>query len=307
MSSGPEPQCPCCGAANPRNLGRLPDSAWFAGELLGTPLPGGHLFRCLACHLKFRLPVLSEDAYQHHYDNARTTTWAREMPRPDWNLVAAHVHGYLPTGGRVLDFGCYSGGLLAQLDARLERHGVEVNGTAAALAAARTGTQVWPSLDAIPPSMKFDAILAVDVVEHFVDPARLLDRLADRLGDRGIIVITTGDADNRWWNRFGANWWYCAFPEHVAFASSGWITQAATTRRFTMLRCDYFRYGELSGVQRALGFVAMLAYGLLPRVVLRIRSALRSILGKPGSAGAPGAGVVSDHLLIVLKRVEPGP
>lgn len=65
------------------------------------------------------------------YDNEETSTWSAEILRPDLGLNIDHIHKYGSQGGRVLDFGCYSGKLLARLDSSYKRYGVETNRAAA--------------------------------------------------------------------------------------------------------------------------------------------------------------------------------
>ncbi len=110
---------------------------------------------------------------------------------------SAAVEGLRP-GRRVLDIGCGQGlghELLAPDFA--EVHGVD--GTEAALERARArGTRVARvdlEAEALPyPDAHFDAILCLDVVEHLVDPARLVREIARMLQPGGQAVVTTPNA-----------------------------------------------------------------------------------------------------------------
>lgn len=195
--TGLTPRCPSCGTTNPTCVGRLPDSEWFSGTRLTHPLPGGYLYRCRECRLKFRYPIQTSATYSALYDNAKTNTWQSNTLRPDWDLIIEQIKAHAPLGGRVLDFGCYSGGLLSKLDRHYERFGVEVNHDAACVAEQTAHAQVWNSLHEIPSDVRFTAIVLSDVIEHVPDRGALLNILASRLANNGIVLVTTGDANAR--------------------------------------------------------------------------------------------------------------
>lgn len=291
--------CPCCGDDNVRQLGKLPDSNWFAGKHLEHALPGGNLYRCHSCQLKFRYPVQDPATYHLLYDNAAITTWSADATRPDWNLIIGCVREHLPLGGRVLDFGCYSGGLLTQLGSDYERYGVEINNAAATAASEVLHGRIWPTADDIPKDSRFDAIIVADVIEHMANPMQFIEKLTTLLTDRGIIIITTGDADNFLWDRFGANWWYCFYPEHISFLSASWLNFLSMATGLSVVRCDTFHYRERSSVAET--FFACF-YGLFPSIYLRLGSLLNKLTGHPSMTSVPGNGVSADHLFIVLTR-----
>lgn len=294
--------CPSCGNDSLSLLGGLPDARWFAGRQLARTLRGGDLYRCSHCTLKFRYPVLETAFYDEMYDNAGTSTWHMETSRPDWDLISAYINGHKPLGGSVLDFGCYCGGMLARLDQKYQLHGVEINRAAAAIASERTRAMVWPSLQDVPESSLFDVIIATDVVEHVQNPASLIDRLGGLLSEDGVLILTTGDANNDLWSRFGANWWYCFHPEHIAFISRTWIDRMADDLGLSVLQCDTFRYRRLGTIRLLFEIVLTYWYGLLPNLYLQMGNLLKKALGRPEMTSVPGNGVSADHILIVLAR-----
>ncbi len=292
--------CPTCQSRDPTLLGKLPDSDCFAGKKLLQALPGGWLYRCTRCRLKFRYPLQAAETYHALYDNAETKAWPATTPRPDWDLAIAQIDAVKPRGGRILDFGCYTGGLLSRLDARHERFGVEVNRSAARVARETSGAEVWPSIEEIP-AERFDVIVVADVVEHVPDPRSLLELLATRLVADGVVIFTTGDADNALWNRFGANWWYCFYPEHIAFVSRAWVELVLCRQGWEMLHCERFRYRRLGPLRRLLELAFACAYGLQPRVYLYVRNLLRRWCSLHPMSSVAGNGASADHLLIVAR------
>lgn len=303
--SAPSPSCPSCGANLPNLLGKLPDNEWFAGKKLERPLRGGSLYRCAQCLLKFRFPLADAATYHALYDNAETTTWSAISARPDWDLILSQIDALKPQGGSVLDFGCYSGGLLARLDSRHERYGIEVNRGAARVTQERTGAQVWSGLGEIPSGLRFDIIVIADVIEHLPNPLDLLERLGARLAEDGVIIITTGDADARLWNRFGSNWWYCFYPEHIVFVSCAWAGRALPPKGWSILLCQSFQYHHFGRGKRAIEYALTCAYGLAPRLFLYVGNTLKRWFGRGAMTSVPGNGVSADHLLIAVTRNRP--
>lgn len=296
--------CPSCASEELVEVGRLPDSRWFAGKRLEKPLSGGWLFRCSACGLKFRNPANVDAVNSRLYNNETTATWVADDARVDWDLIVRFVSEELPQGGKVLDFGCYTGGLLKRLGTRHERYGIEVNQVAADIASQSIGRDLWPSIDDIPNDLHFDIVIAADVIEHFANPMSLIEQLTSRLSENGVLIVTTGDANNYLWNRFGANWWYCFYPEHIAFVSRNWLHHIAKDAGISVVRCESFCYKKLGLARRVSDLVQTYFYGIFPNAYLALAKLFLKLAGRPDLESIPGAGLSRDHLFIVLSRTN---
>jgi SAM-dependent methyltransferase len=231
-----------------------------------------------------------------------TTTWQADASRPDWELVTTYVSQTQTQGAKVLDFGCYTGGLLEQLGPQYQRYGIEINRGAAAAASQHIGQNVWSSVDEIPSGLQFDAVIATDVVEHVTNPLLLIEQLSSRLSDNGLLIITTGDADNYLWNRFGANWWYCFYPDHISFLSRSWLDHVSDVAAVSVVNCESFRYHNSGLVHRFLDLVFVYWYGWFPSTFLHFGRLLSKLRGRPALTSLPGVGVSRDHLFIVLRK-----
>ena len=108
--------------------------------------------------------------------------------------IADHALRLLPAGGRVLDIGCASGGLLALLRPRAGHlAGLELSPTAAR-AAAQIGDEVVcgaladPALPFEPGT--FDLVVLADVLEHLADPHAGLARAAAWCRPGGAVLVS---------------------------------------------------------------------------------------------------------------------
>jgi SAM-dependent methyltransferase len=283
----------------------LPDSQWFAGKHLEDPLHGGFLFRCQRCCLKFRFPGESEQRYRQLYDNSVVTTWPEDTDRADWNLLVRYLSKRLPKGASVLDFGCYTGGLLSRLDDDFQKFGIEINEQAALMAAARAKATLWPSLKEIPQGCRFDAIIASDVIEHMANPRQFLEEISSHLNSGGFLILTTGDANNSNWNRFGANWWYCFYPEHISFISRAWLDNSVQSVGLRVHHCKTFRYAKLTRARMIRDGLLAYLYGFFPRTYLGIKNRFEAAIKTGRSRGVPGNGISRDHLFVVLRPKVP--
>ncbi len=204
----------------------------------------------------------------------------------------------------MLDFGCYTGGLLSQLGAQYQRNGVEVNRAAANVASQNIGSNVWSSIDEIPDELRFDVVIATDVIEHVTNPMLLVEQFTSKLSKDGVLILTTGDADNSLWNRFGANWWYCYYPEHIVFISRDWLQYISKAAGVVVVRCEVFRYFKFRLLGHIVNWMLTYFYGVFPTAFLGLVRLLRKMLGRQSSTSIPGAGISRDHLFAVLRRAE---
>ena len=108
--------------------------------------------------------------------------------------IAEHALRLLPPGGRVLDVGCASGGLLALLRDRAGHlAGLELSATAARAAAEIGDHVVQGALEdpGLPfAAGSFDLVVLADVIEHLADPADGLARAVGWCRPGGAVLVS---------------------------------------------------------------------------------------------------------------------
>ena len=116
-----------------------------------------------------------------------------ESPGSTHNLVL----GLVEPGSRVLEFGPSTGYMTQALRERLNASvvGVELNAEAAQLAAVHServliGDAEELDLEAELGGERFDAVLFADVLEHLREPARLLRRVRQFVGEGGVVIAS---------------------------------------------------------------------------------------------------------------------
>ena len=117
----------------------------------------------------------------------------------DNDVVASTVGHLLPAGGRLLDVGCGSGGLLLALAGQAGfRAGVELSKVAAERAAGVADHVVNAAIptDLPFPPASFDVVVCADILEHLPDPVAGLRWAASWCRPSGVVVISVPNVAN---------------------------------------------------------------------------------------------------------------
>ena len=289
MRHNPTPMCRGCSQFNCESLGQLPDCSEFAGLALSTHIPGGILYRCRRCALVFRSPILTVQEYGQLYARAAGQGWTPKpwTRRNDRALLRNYIEMQYPKGARVLDIGCYTGEFLSSLPVKYEKFGIEKS-VKAVQECHKNGIKIVGGdlyeIDLL--AQRFDVVVAMDVIEHVLNPNQFLKNALALLFNSGTVLITTGDADNPIWLNEKNAFWYCAPAEHISFISRRWLKTNSNTSQFRIAHMQNFRYET-------------------PRywktIAIRCLSSLYSLLGRrPHPMWT--AHVSEDHLFAAIRQ-----
>ena len=185
--------------------------------------------RCESCGFYFLSPRPTEAAmlsvYQHngYYDDAWKDgyeDYSRQETalRLTFRRLMKTLNRQGLTGGSLLEVGCGFGFLLDEARPWFNsRHGSDFSPKAVALAGPRADRVFLGGVAAISPELRYDVIIANQVIEHVYQPADFVRALKERLNPGGVLVLATPHMGSLWRVLMGRRWPSFKLPEHVLY------------------------------------------------------------------------------------------
>lgn len=229
--------CLDCGGGLKTQLRGLEDSRFGA--------PGSYdIAVCAACGMEQTVPRPSADAltalYEAHYNfggggeesrygRLRQALFDSKLYRL-WLAIDGDVsfHGAIaePTGQRLLDVGCNEGrGLALYRDNGFEVEGLELNRVAAERARMRGFTVHGEAPGDYRPAKPYDVVVLSNVLEHALDPRRMLTHIRRMLVAGGALWVSCPNSES-WLRRlFGRHWINWHVPYHITHFSAATLTR----------------------------------------------------------------------------------
>lgn len=302
-------QCPSCHGSNTVSLGRIPDARAFAGRRLEQKIPGGELFWCGNCLLRFRYPQLSKQELDHLYRLGATKHWERSIDsRTDWSIAKAFIASNLKNSSSVLDVGCFAGGFLRALDESIKKFGIEIHQDSARIAQRNSITIIGADFQEIDKHVGcFDMVVAFDVIEHTSDPYQFLTQLVAATRAGGWIVVSSGNSECLSWKLMGARYWYCSNAEHLSFVSDQWCRKAAIRLGLELHEMHFFSHDKVRVGSWTRDVVFNLGYMLCPKIFGYLRYRFGNAKGEKGRAldldDPPPWTTARDHVAFILRKI----
>lgn len=199
------------------------------GERVSSGPPRGRFryVRCQSCGLLASDPLPAEQEIETHYrqrfasGNYDVGVRYRDRYRSVHEQMADWM-GPRP-GERALDIGTFTGGLLEVLAERgVDVHGVELQEEAVAIANERLdGRVVVADIhgSAFPPG-PYDIVSMIAVIEHVLDPRKMVARARELLRPGGRIYLETPDAGSLPARAMRAHWPPLVPVEHIYLFSA---------------------------------------------------------------------------------------
>jgi SAM-dependent methyltransferase len=139
--------------------------------------------------------------------------------------------------GDLLEVGCAYGYFLVEAKKCFKVTGLEVNAALAAKVEQDLNIKVYGgSFETTHFEGKcFDAIVALDVIEHIKDPKSFIVKCAELLKKDGYLFIETLDIGSLLPRLQGENWRLVHPPEHLSYFSYGTLSKLLTDNGFTLV------------------------------------------------------------------------
>jgi 2-polyprenyl-3-methyl-5-hydroxy-6-metoxy-1,4-benzoquinol methylase len=168
------------------------------------------VLRCEACSHAFCAPVPPDIA--GHYEDVVDEEYLRHAGSRNASAMSllSTLGRYCPSG-RLLDIGCATGDFLwAAHERGYLVEGLELSQWSSRLARERGLTVHQEYLDGFAPKHRgeYDLVTLWGVIEHFANPRREIQNIAELLRPGGIVAIWTGNVNSVTSRLLGRKWWY---------------------------------------------------------------------------------------------------
>jgi glycosyltransferase involved in cell wall biosynthesis/2-polyprenyl-3-methyl-5-hydroxy-6-metoxy-1,4-benzoquinol methylase len=154
------------------------------------------IVKCTSCGMVSARPTLGQDEILQRYGEVVDENYlSQEVGRRElFEWVLDVIAGYYVPGGRLFEVGSNVGLFLATArDRGWEARGIEPSRWAVQVARERFQVDIeqLPLEELDQAAERSDAVVLLDVLEHFVDPLEALRRLRFVVDDEGILVLST--------------------------------------------------------------------------------------------------------------------
>ena len=143
------------------------------------------------------------------------------------------------SSGKLLELGCAYGFFLAEAIAFFEVQGIEVSDSAVRFCRSRGFDVEQGTLTAeyVGRSAPFDAVVMLDVVEHLMEPDRVMELVHRAMKPGGKLMLTTGDWESGLSRIMGRNWRLMTPPQHTFFFSPRTMSAMLERVGFDVIAC----------------------------------------------------------------------
>lgn len=199
-------------------------------QLFNFAYRGYQYFKCTSCGLVTTYPYPDHLEIEAHYakkfDNGNYSllrTFSKEYLLV-YNKFAEIIEQKLKfsqkeVGGiKILDIGCFTGDFLEILNEKgADVYGLELQDRAVEIANMKLPGRVYKA-DVMSndfPALEFDVVSLFGLIEHVVDPIKLLKRSSELLKKDGLIILQTPDSNSFMAKIMGKYWPPYAPIEHI--------------------------------------------------------------------------------------------
>jgi SAM-dependent methyltransferase len=297
--------CPACGGSTNVQVGQ--EATAFDSVVRGKAFhqPAYAIRSCEGCGLYFKSRTVTLESLTDYYARLECETFEHEGNFPTDHILQRTLE-CLPSGSKVLDFGCSTGRILKSQTGRLNCFGVEVNEAAAVIARERGIRIISEQQLRAGKPRDFDAILLTDVYEHLPRPVELVEMLVALIKPGGWLAIVTGCADAISTRDRIGEFWYFRLPGHLHMLSErhlDWLAASVGFRLDVLHRCSHYDTPLKDRLRQSAQSFAYSQFRRPPRrgltALLRVVPLLNRAERWPS---APALTYAPDHVVAVLRK-----
>lgn len=307
----PRHSCPACGGSEQRPLAKRTGfsvAERFPSGLARLPaeiLRVRRLVGCVACGLWYYTHIPDVKAVIELLDDPSAMHLRElESSRQSFGRALAAIDRLAPRRGRVLEIGPGRNGLLSKLPHSWGRFAVEpVPAAADKVDADHVYTGPLEELDL--PQQYFSSIVALDVFEHFQEPALAMQKAAGALEPGGILLIETGTTDAFMARLFRSGWYYLNHLEHFQAFNARALQLLCERHSLAILELSRVTHTTVSVRLRMRSLVAVTSFGVLTAAG-RYSGVWQLVSGRLGRADArppSSIAIERDHVFLVAAKL----
>ncbi len=184
--------------------------------------------------------------------------------------------------GALLEVGAGLGYLLSEATPYFDSlSGVEMSEEARQKAAALSEATLYPDLESLDASDRYECIIATHVIEHVYDPVGFVTRLRQHLAPGGSLVLAAPHMGSFFRKLMGNHWPSFKYPEHVTFFDER--TLKALLERAGFKQVKRIPYPHAFPLSLILGKLGLPAPHWTSRINLKLPATTVCYTGKKGT------------------------
>lgn len=140
----------------------------------------------------------------------------------------------------MLEIGCATGFFMSiAIEQGWNVEGIDISSYAVEEAKQKGLRATTATIESFTTHNTYDSIVMQDVIEHVVDPVRMIRRVHELLNHGGLVALTTPDAGSLWARLWGKKWHAFVPPQHLFYFRVSHLERILASNGFTVVRVSH--------------------------------------------------------------------
>lgn len=215
------------------------------------------IVKCKNCDFVYTTPIPSQEEIDEFYRgfDYKDSLSAEKIIRSDAKKSLRGISKYVKKSKYLLDVGCGRGYFLDEArKLGWDTYGIDVSESVVDYAKNELHLNVaYGDIFSFQSERKFDVVILNQVIEHFVDPKKLIATCRKYLEDEGLLYIATPNIESLSAKVLKGDFDHYIPPEHVSYFSQYTLKNLLDTLGFRVLHVGSWSYpADLGGIVKAL-------------------------------------------------------